>query len=272
MYDLRDPSEAVMAVRNIDWVFNLAANMGGMGYITKYNASIMEDNALININMLKASLKEQIKKFFFSSSACVYNRELQQTPNLPPLAENQAIPAHPDSNYGWEKLFSELLCKSYATDYGLKVCIGRLHNVYGPYTTYKGGREKAPAALCRKVAEAKDGDTIEVWGDGEQSRSFLYIDDCLDAIHRLMKKSDYSEPLNIGTSDIISIDDLAKLIINISGKKLDISHNLNMPQGVRGRNADLTLIRNILGWHPKTSLEEGMTVLYRWVEKQVAKT
>lgn len=266
--DLRNPQKAEEAVEGADRVFNLAANMGGIGYIMDLNASIMRDNALINLNILEACRQQDVDRIFYSSSACAYNRNLQKTPDVIPLKESDAVPAHPDSAYGWEKLFSEFLYKSYEQDYGLGVRIARFHNIYGTHCTFKGGQEKAPAALCRKVAEAKNGEAIEVWGDGKQTRSFLYIDDCLDAVCALME-SDYSNPLNIGTADMIAIDELAKLIMKIAGKELKIKHNLDKPQGVRGRNADLTLIKKELGWQPKISLEEGMTRLYRWVEKML---
>lgn len=267
-YDLRNLKKAMRAVEGAEWVFNLAANMGGIGYITELNAEIMHDNALININMLEACRKQKVERIFFSSSACAYNRNLQQTPDLIPLKESDAVPAHPDSAYGWEKLFSEFLFKSYEHDYGLGVRIARFHNIYGTNTTFKGGQEKAPAALCRKVAEAKDGDTIIVWGDGKQTRSFLYVDDCVEAVYQLMQ-SDFSDPINIGTSDLVTIDEFAKLIMKIAGKTLEIKHDLDKPQGVRGRNADLTLVKHVLGWQPQISLEEGMTRLYHWVEGQL---
>lgn len=265
--DLRKPRNAQKAVENIDWVFNLAANMGGIGYIMEYNAPVMRDNVLINVNVLEAARKQGVERFFFSSSACTYPRELQTVPNLTPLRESDVIPAHPDSAYGWEKLFTEILCKSYEQDYGLPVRIARFHNIYGPHCTFKGGQEKAPAAICRKVVEAEDGGSITIWGDGKQTRSFLYIDDCLDAIYQQMK-SDFNEPLNIGTDYPITIDDLAYLVMDIAGKKLKIIHDLTKPQGVRGRNADLTLIRKVLDWEPKISLKEGMRRLYRWVERR----
>lgn len=267
--DLRHYTKAERAVEGIDWVFNLAANMGGIGYIMEYNASVMRDNVLINTNMLEASRHAQVKRFYFSSSACIYPRELQVTPNLIPLKEEDDIPAHPDSAYGWEKLFTEILCKSYKHDYGLEVRIGRFHNIYGSNSTYKGGQEKVPAALCRKVAEASDGSTITVWGDGKQTRSFTYIDDCLNAVYLLMQ-SDFSDPINIGTDYLIAIDDLAQMVMKIAGKKLSIVHDLTKPQGVRGRNADLTLVKKVLGWEPKVTLEQGMERLYQWVASQYA--
>jgi len=266
--DLRFFKNAVKAVDGVEWVFNLAANMGGIGYIMELNAPIMHDNSLINFNMLEAARYGGVDRYFFSSSACTYPRELQTAPDVVPLKEDTVIPAHPDSAYGWEKLYAEILCKSYEQDYGVPVRIARFHNIYGTHTTYKGGQEKAPAALCRKVVEAEDGGSIVVWGDGKQTRSFLYIDDCLDAFYQLTQSS-FSDPVNIGTDRLIAIDDLARMVIEISGKNLSITHDLSKPQGVRGRNADLTLIKKVLGWEPKVSLEEGITRLYRWIEKRV---
>lgn len=263
--DLRFLDIAEKAVENVDWVFNLAANMGGIGYITEYNAPIMEDNALINMNMGHA-LAIETSRIFFSSSACVYNRGLQQSPLSVPLKESDAIPAYPDSAYGWEKLFAEQLYKSYQHDYHLDIRIGRFHNIYGPYCTYKGGAEKAPAAICRKVLEAQN--EVEVWGDGQQTRSFLYIDDCLDAVYAFMKQEGFSGPVNIGTDQSITIDGLVNLVMKIAGKDLKITHDLSKPQGVRHRNADLTLIREKLGWTPRTSLETGLARVYEWIQKE----
>jgi len=268
LLDLRDFGHAMRVVEGCDWIFNLAANMGGIGYITELNAPIMRDNAQINLNILQACHMHDIKQVFFSSSACTYNRELQTIPNLIPLKEEDAIPAYPDSAYGWEKLFSEFLYKSFEHDYGIEVRIARFHNIYGPYCCFRGGQEKAPAALCRKVIEAKLGGTIEVWGDGKQTRSFLYIDDCLDAVYLLMQNS-FSDPVNVGTDDLVSIDSLARLVMKIANKRLGIRHDLSKPQGVRGRNADLTLVKDVLGWCPKVSLKEGMERLYRWIESQL---
>lgn len=263
--DLRKLESCVEAVEGVDWVFQLGANMGGIGYITELNAEIMRDNVSINMNMLEAVRNGfEVDRIFFSSSACVYPRFLQTTPDVKGLKETDVIPAHPDSAYGWEKLFSEILYKSYEHDFAVNVRIARFHNIYGSFGTYKGGQEKAPAALCRKVAEAKDGGSIVVWGDGEQTRSYTYIADCLEGVYRLMK-SDFNEPVNIGTDDLISVDDLALLVMDIAGKKLSITHDLSKPQGVRGRNADLTLVKKVLDWKPKVSLKEGMTVLYKWI-------
>ena len=266
--DLRKPKNCLKAVEGIDWIFQLAANMGGIGYIMDLNAPIMRDNVSINVNMLEAARQGNVEGYFFSSSACVYPRELQTTPKVKPLKESDVIPAHPDSAYGWEKLFTEFLCKSYEQDFRLQVRIARFHNIYGPFGTYEGGQEKALAALCRKVAQAKDGGSIVVWGDGKQTRSFTYIDDCLDGVYRLMR-SNRSEPINIGSDDLISIDDLARLVMKIARKHLSINHDLSKPQGVRGRNADLTLARRTIGWEPKVPLEEGLTRTYRWILRQL---
>ncbi len=266
--DLRRLQNVTKAVSGVDWVFNLAANMGGIGFITAYGADIMHDNALINIYMAEAAVKNNVDRVFFSSSACIYPAYKQLTPNVLPLKEEFAVPAEPDQFYGWEKLFSEKLYEAYEKDCDLKIRIARFHNIYGPHGTYKGGREKAPAALCRKVAEAKDGTTIDIWGDGKQTRSFLYIDDCVEADVKLME-SDYDKPLNIGSEELISIDQLADMIIGISGKRLKKRYDPSKPQGVRGRNADLTLIRKVLGWEPHIDYEEGLKRTYRWIQTQV---
>lgn len=266
--DLRESPNAEKAVAGMDFVYTLAANMGGIGWITEVNAAVMRDNALININMAEASLHAGVKRHFFSSSACAYNHLKQEDPLSPALKETDAVPAWPDSRYGWEKLFTEFLLKSYLEDHGLDIRIARYHNVYGPEGTYQGGREKAPAAICRKVAEAHDGSTITLWGDGKQTRSFLFINDCLDATYALMN-SGYTEPVNIGSDILISVDDLAKLVMRIAGKTLRVDHDVTKPQGVRGRNADLTLVSKTLGWRPKISYEEGMATTYRWIEAKL---
>jgi len=267
--DLRNYSNCRRLVEGVDWVFQFAANMGGIGFISRVKADVMHDNALINANMLRASVDAGVKRFFFASSACIYPYDLQRdSSKVVYLKESDAFPAYPDSAYGWEKLFTEIMCKSFQEDYGLEVRIARYHNIYGPYGTYKGGREKAPAALCRKVAEAEDGGSIVIWGNGKQIRSFLYIDDCLEATYRLMK-SDYNEPLNIGSDQAITIDELADIIIEISGKKLTKKYDPSKPVGVRSRNADLTLLEQVLGWRPKVSYREGLEKTYRWIEERV---
>jgi nucleoside-diphosphate-sugar epimerase len=266
--DLRDYDNAVLAVKGMEWVFDLSANMGGIGFITEVGAEVMRDNALININVMEASRANKVQRVFFSSSACVYNQDRQVNPVVEPLKEEHVLPANPDTFYGWEKLFTEFLMKAYYKDYGLDIRIARFHNIYGPYGTYQGGREKAPAALCRKVAEAKDGDSIVIWGDGKQTRSFLYIDDALEAIYQLML-SDFVEPLNIGCDELVSVDGLVDIIIKVSDKKLTKTYDLTKPQGVRGRNADLTLVKKVLEWKPKISYEEGLARTYRWIESMV---
>jgi nucleoside-diphosphate-sugar epimerase len=266
--DLRKLENCLKATENIDKVYHLAANMGGIGYITSVHADIMHDNALMNIYMLEASMKNQVKRVLFSSSACVYPVYKQTKPEVTPLREEDAYPADPNEAYGWEKLFAEQMFKAYQKDYGLDVRIARYHNIYGPEGTYVGGREKAPAALCRKVAEASNPGVIEIWGDGKATRSFLYIDDCVEATVRLMD-SDFDEPINIGSDRIITIDELADIIIKISGKEITKMYNRSAPEGVRGRNADITLARNVLKWEPKVSLEEGLERTYRWIESMI---
>jgi nucleoside-diphosphate-sugar epimerase len=266
--NLKNFQTVLKVTKDADFVFQLAANMGGIGFITKVGADVMRDNALININIMEACRKNNVERVFFSSSACVYPDYRQEHEHSEALKEEYAVPAAPDQFYGWEKLFTEKLMEAYKKDYGLDIRIARFHNVYGPYGTFKNGREKAPAALCRKVALAKDGGAIEIWGDGKQERSFLYIDDALDAIYKLMQ-SNYDEPLNIGSDWLISIDDLADIIIRISGKKLGKKYDLSKPQGVRSRNANLTLIKKVLGWQPKISYEEGLKKTYKWIEEQI---
>jgi nucleoside-diphosphate-sugar epimerase len=270
LLDLRDFRNAMEAVKGIDKVYNLAANMGGIGYITSVKAEIMRDNVLINVNMAEASRLAGVKRIFFSSSACVYPTFKQESPEVIPLKESDAYPADPDNEYGWEKLFSERVYQAYRENFGLDIRISRYHNIFGPEGTFEGGKEKAPAALCRKVALTKDGGEIEIWGDGKQTRSFCYIDDCLEGTYRLME-SDWKEPLNIGSDRLVTIDELADMIIKISGKKIKKRYNLSAPQGVRGRNSDNTLCKKVLGWEPKISLEEGLKRTYQWIEKMVCK-
>lgn len=252
-----------------DEVYALAADMGGMGYINSYPADILYNNVLINTHTLDAARHIGAERYFFASSACVYPEGLQTSAVVSGLKEADAYPAAPDTEYGWEKLFSERMAMSYAEAHGMTVRIARFHNIYGPMGTWRGGREKAPAALCRKVAEsvASGNRVIEVWGDGEQTRSFCYIADCLEGIYRLMH-SDFSRPLNIGSSRLISINDLAEMIAQIAGVQVTLRH-IEGPQGVRGRNSDNTLCREVLKWEPSTSLEDGLTETYRWIEAQV---
>ena len=266
--DLRIPGNCLKATEGIDKVYNLAANMGGIGFITSVFADVMHDNVLINIYMLEASVKNEVKRFLFSSSACVYANYKQTKPDVEPLKEEDAYPADPNEAYGWEKLFTEEMLKAYQKDYGLDIRIARYHNIYGPKGTYKGGREKAPAALCRKVAEASDSGAIMIWGNGKATRSYCYIDDCVRGTVMLME-SDYNKPINIGSARLVSVDELANIIIKISGKRITKDYDLSAPEGVKGRNADLTLVRKVLGWEPQVSLEEGLQKTYRWVKMMV---
>ena len=271
LLDLRKYDNCLQATRGgIDQVFNLAADMGGIGYITSSLADIARNNVLINSHMLEASRLNQVGRFLFSSSACVYARGKQKASEVVALREEDAYPADPEPGYGWEKLFSEELCRYYWHDYRFETRIVRFHNVYGPLGTYEGGKEKAPAAISRKVALAADGDTIEVWGDGEQTRSFVYVDDCLEGLVRLMA-SDYREPLNLGTDRLISINGLVDLVGEISGKRLIKRHDRSKPQGVRGRNSDNTRLAQILGWEPSISLEAGLKITYAWIEGELRK-
>lgn len=269
--DLRRWDNCLQATIGIDQVYNLAADMGGIGYITAYLADIFRNNILINTHMIEASRIHSVKRFLFSSSACVYPSFLQKSPKVTPLQEEDAIPADPEPGYGWEKLATEELCLYYQKDYSLETRIVRFHNVYGPLGTYEGGKEKSPAALCRKVALSGDGEVVEIWGDGQQTRSFMYIDDCVEGLIRLMA-SDWRKPLNLGTDRLVTIDELLGLVCRAAGKKLRITHELNKPQGVRGRNSDNTQLRQVLRWEPSTSLEGGLEVTYRWIESELRRT
>ena len=273
--DLRKPKfvHDVMCLPDgsFDEVYQLAADMGGAGYIFsgENDANVMHNSALINLNVLDTAIRTGVKKIFYSSSACMYPEHNQLDPENPNCEESSAYPANPDSEYGWEKLFSERIYLAYNRNYGLDVKIARFHNIFGPYGTYKGGKEKAPAAMCRKVAECLDGGEIEVWGDGQQTRSFLYIDECIDGILRLMD-SDFKGPVNIGSEEILSINQLAKNVIDISGKEIYIK-NIEGPTGVRGRNSDNKLIREKLGWEPSKPLYDGLIKTYEWINEQIKK-
>jgi GDP-D-mannose 3',5'-epimerase len=266
--DLRNFETCRCVTHEIHQVYHLAADMGGIGYIGIAHADIARNNALINLHMLEASRANRIHRFLFSSSACVYARGRQSATDVKPLTEEDAFPADPEPGYGWEKLFAEQMCLYYRGDHGLDTRIVRFHNVYGPLGTYDGGREKAPAAICRKVALARDGDEIEVWGDGLQTRSFMYIDDCVEGLQRLMA-SIYGAPLNLGTERLISVNALVDLIASIAGKTLRCRHLLDKPQGVRGRNSENSRLRQVLQWEPKISLEEGLDRTYHWIVQQV---
>jgi nucleoside-diphosphate-sugar epimerase len=270
LLDLREFANCLKSCQGVDTVYQLAADMGGIGYISQSHAEVFRNNALINLNMLEAARKSQVKHYLYTSSACIYPRYLQNNPEVKNLKEEDAYPADAEPGYGWEKLFSELACQYYTDDYGFKAHVVRFHNMFGPLGTYQGGREKAPAAICRKIALAKDGDEIEVWGDGKQTRSFCYIDDCLEGIHRLMQ-SDYYKPLNLGQDRLITIDELVDIVVKISGKRINKQYDLTKPQGVRGRNSDNSKLKEVLGWEPQISLEQGLEKTYKWIEQQLVK-
>ena len=269
--DLRDPVVCEKLFdREIDEVYQLAADMGGAGYIFtgEHDAVVMHNSATINLNMAESSKNHHAKKIFYSSSACMYPEYNQLDPDNPKCSEESAYPAAPDSEYGWEKLFSERLYLAYHRNYKLDVRIARFHNIYGPQGTWNGGREKAPAAVSRKVAEANDGGEVEIWGDGKQTRSFLYIDECIEAIRKLMK-SDFTGPVNVGSEEMIAINDLVKMVAEIANKTIEIK-NIPGPTGVRGRNSDNKLIKEKLGWGPSQPLKDGMAKTYQWIESQMA--
>lgn len=266
--DLRNANNCRTACKDIQHVYHLAADMGGIGYISGAHATVARNNTLINIGMLDAARAFGAERFFFSSTACVYNQEFQKRPDIQSLREQDAHPAAPEEGYGWEKLYMEKLCEYYLEEYGLQTRVARFHNVYGPLGTYDGGREKAPAAVSRKVARAKDGGEIEVWGDGEQTRSFTYIDDCVEGVHRILN-CDYTQPINLGSEEMVTVNQLVDYVSEIAGKKLQKRHDTSKPQGVRGRNSDNTLINKVLGWAPSISLREGLKPTYRWIESRV---
>jgi GDP-D-mannose 3', 5'-epimerase len=268
--DLRDPYICRAAVdKHFDEVYQLAADMGGAGFVFTgdNDADIMHNSALINLNMLEACQKRNVKRIFYSSSACIYPEYNQMEPDNPNLAEDSAYPAQPDSEYGWEKLFSERLYLAFHRNYGMEVRIGRYHNIFGPEGAWNDGREKSPAALCRKVAEAEDGGEIEIWGDGKQTRSFLYVDECLEGSIRLMR-SDWTGPVNVGSDEMLTINRLAEIIMDIAGKKVSFKH-IEGPLGVRGRNSDNRFINQRLSWKPSQPLAEGLKKTYAWIEEQV---
>lgn len=266
--DLRRWADCLQATRNVDQIYNLAANMGGIGFIEANKAVIVHDNTLININMLEAARLNGVKNYLYTSSACVYPGYLQKSPDGSPLKESDAYPADPEDGYGWEKLFTERQCRHYYEDYGVSTHVVRLHNIFGPLGTYDGGREKSPAAICRKVARAKDGGEIDIWGDGKQTRSYCYVSDCVEGVVRLME-SDFHQPLNLGQDRLITVDDLVDVVADIAGKQVRKRYDVTKPQGVRGRNADLTLMKKTLGWEPRVSLEEGLKLTYHWIERQL---
>jgi nucleoside-diphosphate-sugar epimerase len=266
--DLRKWEDCLEATKGVDDVYALAADMGGMGFISTHHAEILRNNALISVHTMEAARVNGVARYLYTSSACVYPEYLQVDADVTPLKESDAYPAAPQDAYGWEKLFTEKLAEYFSEEFGLDTRIVRFHNIFGPYGTWDGGREKAPAAICRKVAQAEDGGSIEIWGDGLQTRSFCYIDDCVEGIYRLMN-SGYQQPLNLGTERMVTINELAEIVIELSGKSgLTLKH-VEGPQGVRGRNSDNTRLREVLGWEPTTRLEDGLEATYRWIEKQV---
>ena len=267
--DLKGLDACRTATKGAAFVYNLASDMGGMGFIELNKAACML-SVLINTHLLLAAQQAGVSRFFFASSACVYNREKQTNPNVTALKEEDAYPAMPEDGYGWEKLFSERMCRHFREDFALNTRIARYHNVYGPHGTYDGGREKAPAAICRKVIEAKLGGDheIEIWGDGNQTRSFMYIDDCVKGT-RMIAESDFAEPINLGSSELVSINQLVDIVEWIAGIKLKRKYNLSAPKGVNGRNSDNTLIQKVFDWEPSTRLRAGMELTYRWIYDQI---
>ena len=267
--DLRRWDNCLMATRGgIDEVFNLAADMGGIGYITAFHADIARNNILINAHMLEACRQNGLKRFLFSSSACVYAQSKQKNAEVTPLREEDAFPAEPEPGYGWEKLYAEELCRYYWHDHKFETRIVRFHNVYGPLGTYDGGKEKAPAAICRKVALVQDCGEIEVWGDGQQTRSFMYVDDCVEGLVRIMA-SDYRDALNLGTEEVVTINQLVDFVCEVAGKQLSKRHNLQGPQGVRGRNSDNSRLRKVLSWEPSCTLGQGLRRTYPWIQAEL---
>lgn len=269
MLDLSDKQNCLKAVHGADHVYQLAADMGGMGFIQNNKALCML-NVLISTNTLLAAQESGASRFFYSSSACVYNAEKQIDPHVIALKESDAYPAMPEDGYGWEKLFSERMCRHFEEDFGMVCRVARYHNVYGPFGTWEGGREKAPAAICRKVIEAKmaGSDVITIWGDGQQTRSFMYIDDCVEGTLKIML-SDVAEPINLGSSELVTINQLVDIVEEIAGVRLQRSYDLNAPKGVNGRNSDNSMILKRLGWEPSMRLRDGMARTYRWIEEQI---
>jgi GDP-D-mannose 3',5'-epimerase len=267
LLDLRRWENCLEATKGIEEVYALAADMGGMGFISAHHAQILHNNSLISIHTLDAARENGISRYLYTSSACIYPEYLQTDADVTPLKESDAYPAQPQDAYGWEKLITERFCTHYREDHGIETRIVRFHNIYGPLGTWQGGREKAPAAICRKIAEVRSGGTIEVWGDGAQTRSFCYVDDCVEGIIRLMR-SDFHEPLNLGSEEMVSIDELVRIVAKIAGKEINIEH-IDGPVGVRGRNSDNSLCRQVLRWEPPTDLSSGLLPAYKWIEQQV---
>lgn len=270
LLDLRYWENCLKATAGIEQVYGLAANMGGIGFIETNKAVIVRDNTLMNMHTVEAARQQSVKKYLYTSSACIYPGYLQKDADVTPLKEENAYPADAEDGYGWEKLYMERVCRHYSEDFGLDTRVVRFHNIFGPLGTYDGGREKSPAAICRKVALAEDGSSIEVWGDGKQTRSYCYIDDCVEGIYRLMQ-SDHREPLNLGQDRMISIDELVEIVSAIAAKKIGMDYDLTKPQGVRGRNSDNTRLREVLKWEPAVSLEDGLAKTYWWIEEELRK-
>lgn len=268
--DLREEANCLSASRGVDECYNLAANMGGIGFITEHKAMVMRDNVLINIHMLEAARRNGVKKFLYTSSACIYPGYRQRVTDVTPLKEEDAYPADAEDGYGWEKLFSERQCRHYYEEYGVQTYSVRFHNIFGPLGTYDGGREKSPAAICRKIALADDRGEIEVWGDGKQTRSYCYVDDCVEGLWRLIQ-SDHHEPINLGSDRMVTIDELVDIVARIAGKQIQKRHDLSKPQGVRGRNSDNTRLRQVLQWEPQVTLEDGLGRTYAWIHGQLAR-
>jgi len=267
LLDLRRWENCLAACDGIDQVYNLAANMGGIGFISSNKAEIMHDNVLINIHMLEAARQRGVTRYLYTSSACIYPMYRQNEPDCAGLKEEEAYPADAEDGYGWEKLFSERQCAHYFEEHGLETRVVRFHNIFGPLGTWQGGREKSPAAMCRKIAEAGPGDEIEIWGDGEQTRSYCYIDDCVEGLLRIMA-SDFREPINLGQDRMLSINQLVTIIAGIAGKEIKRRYDPSKPQGVRGRNSDNTKLREVLGWVPGITLERGLELTYAWISQQ----
>ncbi len=268
LLDLRRWDNCLQATRGVDEVYALAAEMGGIGFIETHKAQIVRDSTMINIHSIEAARLSGVKRFLFTSSACVYAGYLQKRADVTPLKEEDAYPADAEDGYGWEKLYAERTCRHYREDFGLETRVVRFHNIFGPLGAYDGGREKSPAAICRKIALAQDGDTIEVWGDGEQTRSYCHVDDCVEGIYRLMRSS-HPDPINLGQDRMVTINQLVDIVAKIAGKRIYRSHDLTKPVGVRGRNSDNTRLRAVLGWEPSISLEEGLAGTYAWIEEQL---
>jgi GDP-D-mannose 3',5'-epimerase len=271
LLDLTKWENCLKATEGVDEVYGLAANMGGIGFIESHKAVIVRDSTLMNMHTIEAARENGVKKYLFTSSACIYPGHLQKSPDVTPLKEEDAYPADAEDGYGWEKLYMERVCRHYTEDFGLDTRVVRFHNIFGPLGTYDGGREKSPAAICRKIALADQTDEIEVWGDGEQTRSYCYIDDCVEGIFRLMQ-SEHRDPINLGQDRMISINELVEMVATIAGKKISKRHDVTKPQGVRGRNSDNTRLRQVLHWEPSVSLEDGLAETYRWIENELRKT